>query len=337
MPTSGLSFPVTSVRHVPAPGAVWRVAPSPTGWLHIGNAFSAVVTWAIARRHGGRCLLRIEDLDEPRCPPWAKEGICADLTSLGLVFDAEEHPALTEATDGGVLVQSRRHAAYQAALARLIDDDVVYACRCSRKDLAMLASAPHVGDEGPPYPGTCRSLGLPLDAPDVALRVRVDRLVQRFGSPTLVDRFCGPFPQDVVHDVGDIVVRRRDGQFSYQLAVVVDDAAQGVTEVTRGRDLLSSAPRQALLHRALGSTPPSWAHLPLVVGPDGARLSKRSESAPALVRTLVAAYGAPRLVGHLLSLLGLRGEGTAASLEDFVEALDEAALRRAAIEWSPPS
>jgi glutamyl/glutaminyl-tRNA synthetase len=318
---------------------VLRYAPSPTGYLHVGNAFAALLTVARARRQGGRCLLRIEDLDVPRCPPWASAAIREDLTAFGLAFDSckATAPDVVAARDAdGVLVQSRRTAAYAQALRRLIEDDVVYACRCSRKDLQRVASAPHVGDDGPPYPGTCRDLGLPLDAPDVALRLRMDRLVARHGVPVVVDRLCGPFPQDVVVEVGDIIVRRKDGLFSYQLAVVVDDAAQGITEVTRGRDLLSSAPRQVVLHRALGSTPPAFAHLPLLVDDDGRRLSKRSPQAPGLLRHVLAAIGPDRLRGHFLHLLGLAGPDAAVSLADFCAAVTDDALRAETLRWVPP-
>ena len=268
---------------------IGRYAPSPTGLLHVGNAFAAVLTLARARRCGGRCYLRIEDLDTPRVMPGAAATIIEDLAALGLGFDpcGTPSPELSGAVSDGVLWQGRRTRAYEQALQQLIADGLVYACRCSRKDLQRTASAPHVGDDGPPYPGTCRTLGLPLNAPDVALRVRLDLLVERFGAPHVVDAWQGAYPQDVVADVGDIVVRRKDGLFSYQLAVVVDDAAQGVTEVVRGVDLLSSAPRQVLLHQALGHTPPSFAHLPLLVDDDGHRLSKRSPSAPGLLRTVL--------------------------------------------------
>lgn len=316
---------------------IGRYAPSPTGLLHVGNAFAAVLTLARARRHGGRCLLRIEDLDTPRVMPGAAASIVDDLSALGLHFDAFA-PAerdVAHAVIDGVLWQSRRTRAYEQALHHLVAEGLVYACRCSRKDLQRTASAPHVGDDGPPYPGTCRTLGLPLDAPDVALRVRMDLLVQRFGAPHVVDAWQGPYAQDVVADVGDIVVRRKDGLFSYQLAVVVDDAAQGVTEVVRGVDLLSSAPRQVLLHRALGHTPPSFAHLPLLVDDDGHRLSKRSPSAPGLLRTMLGQVSPQRMLGHFLQLLQPAAPGVV-DVDTFVALLDEQALHTTALRWRPP-
>jgi glutamyl-queuosine tRNA(Asp) synthetase len=316
---------------------IGRYAPSPTGLLHVGNAFAAVLTLARARRHGGRCFLRIEDLDTPRVMPGAAASIVDDLHTLGVSFDLfTPNSNLDSAVVDGVLWQSRRTRAYEQALQSLIEAGLVYACRCSRKDLQRTASAPHVGDDGPPYPGTCRTLGLPLDAADVALRVRMDLLVQRFGAPHVVDGWQGAYAQDVVADVGDIVVRRKDGLFSYQLAVVVDDGAQDVTEVVRGVDLLSSAPRQVLLHQALGHTPPSFAHLPLLVDDDGHRLSKRSPTAPGLLRTMLERVSPHRLLGHLLQLLQPDAPA-AVDVDDFIAMLDEQALATAQVRWRLPT
>jgi glutamyl/glutaminyl-tRNA synthetase len=346
---------------------VGRYAPSPTGDLHIGNAFAALVAWARAHHAGGRCLLRIEDLDTPRVVAGAATRIREDCAALGLAFDPFEpgkrvervvsaervaaSDADADAVADGVVWQSRRTHAYRQALQTLIDDDLLFACRCSRKDLQRAASAPHPGEDGPVYPGTCRDAGLPLDAPDVALRVRIDRLVARFGDRgagnvvVVDDAWQGRFAQDVVGDVGDIVVRRRDGLFSYQLAVVVDDRWQGITEIVRGADLLSSAPRQVLLHRALAAIegavcrPPSFAHLPLLVDDTGTRLSKRSAQAPDLLRGVMQRVTAPRLVGHLAVLLGLVEPGPGASLEPaaFAALPFAHALRRASVRWLPPT
>ncbi len=312
---------------------VGRYAPSPTGLLHVGNAFAAAVTMARARRVGGACLLRIEDLDMPRVMAGAAQTIIDDLTRLGLCFDAFGRD--DSSVVNGVLWQSARTRAYDEALQRLIADDVVYACRCSRKDLARVASAPHVGDDGPPYPGTCRDLGLALDAPDTALRVRMDRLVARFGNPVLVDAWQGAYLQDVVADVGDIVVRRKDGLFSYQLAVVVDDGFQGVTEVVRAVDLLSSAPRQVVLHQALGQAPPSFAHLPILVDETGQRLSKRSPSAPGILRTILSEHRPQRLLGHLLRLTGSVDVAVDVDADEFAAALDERRLSVTSLQWRP--
>ncbi len=264
----------------------------------------------------GRCALRMEDLDRPRVMPGAADSIIADLTDLGLL------------TTTDWMWQSQRTTAYAHALTTLADLGAVFACRCSRKDLARAASAPHVGEEGPPYPGTCRALGLPLDTPDTALRVDVARLVELFGAPSVTDLLCGPIVHDVITDTGDFVIRRRDGLYAYQLAVVVDDIAQGVTEVTRGRDLLSSAPRQALLHRALGNAPPAFAHLPLVVDAHGQRLSKRNTQAPFLLRPLLDRIGAPGVLGLFLHMLGFADAEANVTLDEFAARLTDEALQR---------
>lgn len=309
-------------------GYVGRYAPSPTGDLHVGNALAAVIAWARARRQGGRCVLRIEDLDTPRVKPGAEQRMGADLAALGLDFD------------GAIVHQSSRTAAYDDAVAALADVGLVYACSCSRRDLA--ASAPHVGDDGPVYPGTCRDKGIPTDTKDVALRVRSDQLMQRYAHDSVVvvdDLWQGRFAQDVATDVGDFIVKRKDGLFAYQLAVVVDDAAQGVTEVVRGQDLLASAPRQWLLHRALGAPPPSFAHLPLLVDDDGHRLSKRSERAPEVLQTLWARGITPgRLLGHLLALLKNERSGALEAdvdAEEFAAAVDDKWLAVPTLLWRP--
>lgn len=296
-----------------------RYAPSPTGDLHLGNALAAVCAWARARRAGGRCLLRLEDLDTPRVVAGAAVRIGEDLRALGLPFDGE------------VLVQSHDLAPYHAALAQLRAQGALYACRCSRKDLSRAASAPHEGEEGPPYPGTCRELGLPFDDPalPVAWRFRVPA-----GTVTVDDALQGSLTQDVRAEVGDVVVRRKDGLIAYQLAVVVDDARQGVTEVVRGRDLLSSAPRQVQLFRALGAPPPRFAHVPLLVDATGARLAKRSAGAPALVRTLFAqGHSGARVLGMLGHAVGVCDAGERVDADTLAARLDDAVLRRAQVRW----
>lgn len=234
---------------------VGRFAPSPTGPLHFGSLVAAVGSFCLARRAGGSWLVRIEDLDTPRVVAGAADDILRTLEVLGLAWDGE------------VLWQSRRAAAYEAALARLQAKGLVFACGCSRQEI--LASAPHPGDEGPVYPGTCRS-GLAAGRRPRALRVRVpDEVV------CLTDGLYGPVRQCLSDAVGDFVLRRADGLFAYQLAVVVDDAACGVNQVVRGADLLSSTPRQVYLHACLGNPLPRYVHLPLVLAPAGEKLSKR--------------------------------------------------------------
>jgi len=238
------------------PGMViGRFAPSPTGALHFGSLVAAVGSYCIARRGGGRWLLRIEDLDSPRVVPGAADEILFTLEALGFTWDGE------------ILWQSRRGEAYAAALARLYELGLVYPCACSRREI--LASAPHPGDEGPIYPGTCRG-GLPRGRTARALRIAIpDEPI------TFVDGVYGRQMQNLARDVGDFVLRRADGLFAYQLAVVVDDADSGVNQVVRGADLLGSTPRQIYLLRSLGLPVPEYLHLPLVLAEDGSKISKR--------------------------------------------------------------
>lgn len=278
-----------------------RYAPSPTGDLHLGNVLAAVVSWARARQAGGQILLRMEDLDHAREVPGAARRIVKDLERLGLDFDAgPENPWPNE-----TFVQSTSMAHYQHAVAQLAQQGLIYGCVCSRKELAQLAVAPHAGDEGPPYPGRCREAGFPVDSPEPAraLRFRVAP-----GEICFADAFQGLHCQDVASTVGDFVVRRKDGVFAYQLAVVVDDARQGITEVVRGCDLISSTPRQILLYRALGSPAPNFAHIPLWLDVSGERLAKRSGART--VRALMAAGESPeQILGRVGRALGVCRSG----------------------------
>lgn len=224
-----------------------RLAPSPTGALHLGNAFAFVFCWVAARANGWRVVLRIEDLDGPRLKPGAADEAIDLLAWLGLDWDE------------GPLWQRADLAPYEEALERLD----VYACDCTRRDIAL--SAPNEGDRERRYPGTCRGR-----AGRGALRFRVPD-----GPIAFRDAWRGDLSRDVQAQVGDFVVRTKSGLPAYQLAVVVDDARQGITQVIRGCDLLDSTARQVLLYGALGLTPPTFTHLPLVRGPDGLRLAKR--------------------------------------------------------------
>jgi glutamyl-Q tRNA(Asp) synthetase len=237
-----------------------RFAPSPTGPLHLGSLVASVASWLYARREGGRWLVRIEDIDTPRAVPGSAEEILKALERYGMEWDGE------------VVWQSRRTALYEQALRELRERDLVYDCACSRADLQRAASAP-LGAE-PVYPGTCRN-GLPAGKAARAIRFRVPDAVIAFN-----DRIAGPVEEHVGQRTGDFVVRRADGLFAYQLAVVVDDEAQGVTQVVRGADLLFSTPRQIALQRALGYRTPSYAHVPLVVTADGTKLGKRDGALP---------------------------------------------------------
>ncbi len=234
-----------------------RFAPSPTGPLHLGSLAAAVGSWLYARAAGGRWLVRIEDIDTPRVVAGSAEGILAALQRYGLEWDGE------------VVWQSRRTALYEDALHSLRERNLIYDCACSRADLQRAASAP-LGRE-PVYPGTCRN-GIPAGKTARAIRFRVPD-----ESIAFDDLILGRVHEDLG---GDFVVRRADGLFAYQLAVVVDDAEQGVTQVVRGADLLASTPRQIALQRALGYPTPVYAHLPLVVNPDGSKLGKRDGALP---------------------------------------------------------
>jgi glutamyl-Q tRNA(Asp) synthetase len=228
-----------------------RFAPSPTGPLHFGSLLAALGSWLLARHAGGEWLVRVEDLDPPREVPGAAAGQLRTLAGFGLE------------PDGPVLWQSTRGDAYQAALDTLLASGHAFACRCSR---AALASGGGVHREC--IPGAMR--------PDPAIRLRVpDGATVAFD-----DALQGRFAQDVATAIGDFVLRRADGPWAYQLAVVVDDAAQGVTDVIRGADLLDSTPRQILLQRALGLPTPRYAHLPLVLDADGRKLSKSLAARP---------------------------------------------------------
>lgn len=239
---------------------IGRLAPSPTGAQHVGNARTYLIAWLSARSQGGRVVLRIEDIDSPRVRAGAAAAACDDLRWLGLDWD------------GAPVVQTERLSLYEDALARLRNKERVYPCTCTRGDIERAASAPHLEHEGPVYPGTC-AVRRAADAEALnrpyAWRFRVDE------SPTFDDVFLGPTHVDLRQVGGDFVVWKSLGTPAYQLAVVVDDAAMGVTEVIRGDDLVPSTPRQLLLYDALGLTPPRFAHVPLVVGPDGRRLAKR--------------------------------------------------------------
>ncbi len=235
----------------PAPRYRGRFAPSPTGPLHLGSLVAALGSWLMARHAGGEWWIRIEDLDPPREVPGAADVQLRTLSAFGLVSDAP------------VVRQSDRHALYGAALARLLDGGLAFACHCSRTDLAAVGGIHRA----------CRP-DRHRDTPAIRLRVPDGA---RVGFD---DAIQGRFEQDVAREVGDVVMRRADGYWAYQLAVVVDDAEQGITDVVRGADLLDSTPRQILLQRALGLPTPRYAHLPLVVDEAGHKLSKSLDALP---------------------------------------------------------
>jgi glutamyl-tRNA synthetase len=242
---------------------VGRLAPSPTGSQHVGNARTYLIAWLSARSQGGRVVLRIEDLDASRVKAGAIESIREDLRWLGLDWDEEP------------LLQTKRLPSYQSALERLQALELVYPCTCTRSDIERSASAPHAENEGPIYPGTC-SHRRAADAAAITDRPYAWRMRVENEAISYEDGIRGPITLNLKDIGGDFVVWKSAGTPAYQLAVVVDDHAQGVTEVIRGDDLIPSTPRQLLLYRSLGLTPPKFIHVPLVVGSDGRRLAKRN-------------------------------------------------------------
>ena len=252
---------------------VGRFAPSPTGWLHAGSMVAALASWLDARAHGGRWLVRIEDVDGPRCIAGAEDAILRQLADCGL------HP------DAPPLRQSDRGALYAQALERLHAAGRAYGCRCTRREIAQALQARGLGRERHGdlvYPGTCRPGGpQPVPWPE-ARAVRLLTCADD-GRDTVIDwtdRRLGAQRQNLSREVGDFVLRRADGLWAYQLAVVVDDAAQGVTDIVRGEDLADNTPRQILLRRHLGLPQPRHLHTPLVLAADGQKLSKQNGAAP---------------------------------------------------------
>jgi len=257
-----------------------RFAPSPTGPLHAGSLVAALASWLDARAHGGQWLVRIEDVDHPRCVPGADHEILRQLAACGLLPD--EAP----------LWQSHREALYRDAIDALVREGRAYPCACSRKDIELALRAQ--GLERPRhgelvYPGTCRG-GLH------GREARAWRLRVPEGVVPWTDRRLGVRLQDVAHEVGDFVLRRADGLYAYQLAVVVDDAEQRITHVVRGEDLADNTPRQILLQRALGLPTPSYLHTPLVLAANGEKLSKQNGAAALDVSDPVAAVTAAAAV-----------------------------------------
>ena len=257
-----------------------RFAPSPTGPLHAGSLVAALASWLDARAHGGRWLLRIEDVDTPRCVPGADATILAQLAACGLRPD--EAP----------LYQSTRGALYEAALQQLINQSRAYPCGCTRQDIALAqAAAGHLRQRHGElvYPGTCRHglQGQPA---------RAWRFLTQAGTLHWTDRRLGPQSQDVQQQVGDFALRRADGLWAYQLAVVVDDAAQGVSHVVRGQDLADNTARQIQLQAALGLPTPRYLHTPLVLGANGEKLSKQNGAAPLDLSDPLAALNAAAAV-----------------------------------------
>lgn len=305
-----------------------RYAPSPTGALHLGNLRTALLAWLFARASGGAFTLRIEDLDLPRVRSGATRQMLDDLRWLGLDWD--EGPDV-----GGTLgpyFQSMRQALYEQAIARLRAQGRIYPCYCTRAELAQIASAPQgQGSDGPRYPGTCRHLTAKQRA---AREASGRRPALRFIAPTetitFQDVLHGTLTDSVAATTGDFIVRRSDGIVSYQLAVVMDDALMGVTQVVRGGDLLASTARQLALYDALGYPRPTlYAHAPLVVDRDGARLAKRND-AEGLAALRAMGWTSGRVVGALAASCGLCPVDTALSAAELLATFDPSRLSREA-------
>ena len=280
---------------------VGRFAPSPSGRLHLGNLLCALLVWLSARQKDGRVLLRVEDLDTARCPRRYSEQMERDLQWLGLDWDIG--PGRDNGT--GPYYQSQRTEIYQAALETLREKGLVYPCFCTRAELHA-ASAPHREDGQVVYAGTCRRLTAAEIAEKSRNRAPALRLITPEERWDFTDGHMGRYEENLAADCGDFLLRRSDGMFAYQLAVVVDDARMGVTEVVRGADLLSSTARQLYLYRLLGLKAPQFAHCPLLLAPDGRRLSKRDGDQS--LENLRAKYTAEEIVGRLAFAYGLQPE-----------------------------
>ena len=300
-------------------GSDGRFAPSPTGQLHVGNLRTALLAWLFARSAGARFLMRVEDLDRPRVRPGVEEAQLGDLRVLGLDWD------------GPVARQSERMGLYEEAISLLDDEGFLYPCYCTRAEVRAAASAPHGISAADRYPGTCRDLTAKERAEHEAagrppaLRVRAEGT-----SIVFEDLLLGR--QE--NAVDDFVVRRNDGAPAYQLAVVVDDAAQGIGEVVRGADLADSTPRQLLLHRLLGLPEPRHAHVPLVLGPDGQRLAKR-HGAISLGDQIAQGEDPENVLAWMAVSLGLAEFGERPAAWDLLSRFDPDELPQEPTVWSP--
>ena len=307
-------------------GVVGRMAPTPSSSLHIGNLFASLVAWLAAKSRGGRILLRIEDVDRERSRQEHIDDIFRDLEALGLLWDNEE-----------VIYQRNRTEAYDAALAQLIDRNAVYPCFCSRADLHA-ASAPHVGEHFV-YAGTCRNY-----SPQQIAELRTRRSpAMRLHVPDVEvcvnDAIQGAYCQNLARECGDYIVRRSDGIYAYQLAVVVDDLAQGVNQVVRGYDLLECAPQQEYLRHMLDpdALDVEYAHVPLLLDAQGRRLAKRDRDMG--LAGLLEVFGdVPHLLGYLSCLTGLRDDAKPITAEELVgEFTFERLQGKRFITWKLPN
>ena len=290
-----------------------RLAPTPSGGLHLGNARTFLIAWLSARAAGGRVVLRIDDLDRARVKPGYVAQVITDLHWLGLDWD------------DAPVYQSQRGAAYTAALQQLQAAGSVYPCVCSRREIEIAVHAPHAGEEEPIYPGTCRRQS-PTSHRPPTWRFAVTSAPVEFD-----DLLHGHCRVDVAAQCGDFVVFRNDSIAAYQLTTVVDDHFQGVTEVVRGDDLLSSTPRQLLLYRALGLTPPRYLHVPVVLDAGGERMAKRRDSTR-LAALREAGIPAARVVGMLAGSCGWAASGEAVLPAQLLPRFDLATLPRQPVQ-----
>lgn len=291
-----------------------RFAPSPSGRMHLGNAWSALLAWLSVRSRGGTMVLRLEDLDPDRCKRPLCDGVEEDLRWLGLDWDEGG------SAGGPEFYQSRRSEIYRAALEQLEQQGLLYPCFCTRGQLHA-PNAPHRSDGEVIYPGTCRD----LSAEERTVRARTRHPAVRIRVPDeeigFVDRLQGAYGENLARDCGDFILRRSDGVYAYQLAVVVDDALMGVTEVTRGSDLLTSTPRQIYLQQLLDFDTPDYCHVPLLCAPDGRRLSKR-ESDLTLQSLRERGVRPEEIVGRLACSAGLIDRPEPISARELVPLFD---------------
>ena len=295
-----------------------RFAPSPSGRMHLGNAWSALLAWLSVRSRGGVMVLRLEDLDPDRCKRPLCDGVEEDLRWLGLDWDEGG------SAGGPEFYQSQRSEIYRAALEQLEQQGLLYPCFCTRGQLHA-PNAPHRSDGEVIYPGTCRD----LSAEERAVRAQTRHPAVRIRVPDeeigFVDRLQGVYGENLARDCGDFILRRSDGVYAYQLAVVVDDALMGVTEVTRGSDLLTSTPRQIYLQHLLGFHTLDYCHVPLLCAPDGRRLSKR-ESDLTLQSLREHGVRPEEIVGRLACAAGLIDRPEPISAAELISLFDVAKL-----------
>lgn len=293
-----------------------RFAPSPSGRMHLGNVYTAVMSWLSAKSRGGRWILRIEDLDPQRSKPEHARMIEEDLRWLGLEWD---EGGLENRGPNGPYLQSLRDEIYAEGLRRLEATGLTYRCRCRRTDI-LATQAPHESDGRVIYKGTCRppQLGgtaeIPADIPAATRLYVPDKTI------TFTDRYCGEQNVNLAERCGDFILRRADGAWAYQLAVVMDDALMGVTEVVRGNDLLLSAAQQIYLYELLGYPVPEFAHLPLICNDQGVRLSKRDSSLS--MKALRSTHTPEQLLGRIAALAGLQPDPSPTTLNELLDKLN---------------